>query len=329
MANDSARALRLLELYLIFAQETDREHPLTIHQLLERLEELDLGCNPKTLFADFKLLDRLKIRLGKVRVGHQMAYYGPGGMFSAGELKILFDAVQGCCFIPEKETKRLIHKIAVQSGCLDASGMENSIIRFNNRKHTNHEIFRTVEQCSRAIHAKKQLSFRYFHLNFSGEPVYAYLEAITVDPLALVFYEDWFYLIAYVPFRGDIRHYRLDRMENTAALETDRSEEAKPFETDVAAYTTSIFKMFDGEEELVTLEFDALALAPVFDKFGENIKLQQIDRNQARLTQKIAVSDVFFGWVDQFRGHLRITAPESVKEQYREHLEDLLKAVSQ
>ena len=65
MANDSARALRLLELYLIFSQETDKDHPLTVSQLLERHTELDLGCNRKTLFADFKLLDRMKIRLGK------------------------------------------------------------------------------------------------------------------------------------------------------------------------------------------------------------------------------------------------------------------------
>ncbi len=157
------------------------------------------------------------------------------------------------------------------------------------------------------------------------QPVEDYNGPITVDPLALVFYEDWFYLIAYATFRDDIRHYRLDRMTQTEILEKERTKEAYRYEKEIAEYTTSIFKMYGGEEETVILVFDRYALAPVFEKFGENIRIEQIDENHVRLTHRVEVSDVFFGWVDQFRGHLRIMAPENVKKQYREFLAELMK----
>ena len=325
MKDDSGRAIRLLTLHNILIQQTDREHPLSVPELLKRLEEYGTPCSESTFYEDIKLLDSTVLQINKVRKNRKVSYYGPGGVFTRGELRILFDAVQACRFIPEKETDDLIHKISIQSESLGAAETENAVIAFNRRKHTNHEIFANVEACSRAILDRKQVSFTYFHLDFHAKPQPNYEKPITVDPFFLIFQDDQFYLIAYSPERQAIRHYRLDRMKDAQCCDTPRSEDAEKHIGNVDAYLSRIFNMFGGHEENVTLEFSTSALGAVFDKFGENAAVEQIGENRGRLTHSVEISGTFFGWVLQFGGNMKITAPQAVKDEFKTWLANVLK----
>ena len=325
MKDETARALRLVVLHNILIQQTDKDHPLSIRDLLERLAEYGTPCSQATLYEDLKLLDDTTLRINKVRDGHKIRYYGPGGIFTRGELRILFDAVQACGFIPEKETNSLIHKISIQNESLGSAEMENAIIHFNRRKHTNHEIFANVECCAKAILEEKQVSFVYFHLDFHAQPQPDYEKPVTVDPLYLIFHSDQFYLIAYSADRQAIRHYRLDRMMSASTCETHRSEDAECHVGNVDRYLSRIFNMYGGHEEAVTLEFTANALGAVYDKFGESAAVEQIDDTHGHLTHTVEISGTFFGWVVQFGGEMKITAPQAVKEEFKAYLEKVLK----
>lgn len=320
--------MRLLELYLIFQQQTDKDHPLSVNELISLLRASGYPCSRKTLYNDMNTLDEMKIALGKVRKGHSMCYYGPGGVFHAAELRILFDAVQAAGFIPEAETNNLIHKISIQADSLHASEMEKSIIRFNRRKHTNHEIFRTVECCTRAIMEGKQVSFRYFHLDFHAQPADDYEKPISVDPLLLVFQNDRFYLIAYAPFRKGLRHYRIDRMADAVCSDRPRTKASAKYAEDPDKYLARIFQMFGGEQETVTLEFSSAALGAIFDKFGESVPIEQIGEHTGRLTQKVELSGTFFSWIDQFEGAMTILSPPFAVDRYKAHLQKLLEKYS-
>ena len=318
------RAMRLLELYLIFLQETDKDHALSVGDLLSRLKEAGYPCTRQTLYEDMKALDETKIMLSKVRRKHTVYYYGTGGVFNAAELRILFDAVQAAGFIPEEETNELIHKISIQADSLQATEMETNIIRFNRRKHTNHEIFTTISACASAILEGSQVSFRYFHLDFHAQPVNDYEKPITVDPLQLIFQNDRFYLIAYAPFRKGLRHYRIDRMADTVKTGKPRTKASAKYSEDPDKYLARIFQMFSGVRETVTLEFTSSALGSVFDKFGENAPVEQVDEHTGRLTESIEISSTFFSWIDQFDGEMAIVSPASVVDQYKSHLQKLL-----
>ena len=329
MKSENARAIRLLQLHNILVQQTDEAHPFSINDLLVHLKEYGTPCSQSTLYEDLKLLDSSVLPIKKARTGHKIRYYGPGGVFTRGELRILFDAVQACGFIPEKETDDLIHKISVQDESFDSVEMKNTVIHFNCRKHTNHEIFASVEHCEKAILDKKQVSFSYFHLDYQAQPLPDYEKPITVDPFYLIFHSDQFYLVAYSPERQAIRHYRLDRMMSVSICETARSENAERHIGNVDRYLARIFSMYGGHEECVTLEFTTNALGAVYDKFGESAPVERIDKNRGSLTQTVEVSGTFFGWVVQFGGEMKITAPKAVIEEFKAYLENVLKDYSE
>ena len=326
MSNSKNRAMRLLELYIMLTQESNAEHPLTVAAMRARLEEYDLGCSRKSLYEDLDTLAGLKVTLEKKRVKDGVGYYSTFGSFNPGELEILFDAVQACSFISPEDTGTLLNKIAGQSGCLDASDMLHSIILFNTRKQNNPEIFRITEICARAVREQKQLSFRYFHPDFSGEKEYDYDgQPITVDPLFPVFHNDWFYLVAWAPDRGELRHYRIDRIADPAILPSSVSEEALAARPDPAEFTKRIFSMFSGEDADVTLVFEKKALGTIFDKFGTDLEITRMRNGRGKITRRVAVSPLFFSWLDQYEGSIRIAAPDSVRDKYKAHLRLCLK----
>ena len=326
MSNSKNRALRLLELYIMLTQDSNEEHPLTIAAMRKRLEEYDLSCSRKSIYEDLDILSGFDIQLGKKRVKDGVGYYSTAGSFNPGELEILFDAVQACSFISPRNTDTLLRKIAGQSGCLDASDMLHSVICFNTRKQNNPEIFRVIETCARAAREQKQLSFRYFHPDFSGEKEYDYEGLpITVDPLFPVFHNDWFYLVAWAPDRGELRHYRVDRIADPTELESPVSEEALAARPDPAEFTKRVFSMFGGEDADVTLVFEKNALPAVFDQFGTELEITRMRNGRGKITRRVAVSPLFFSWLDQYEGAVRITAPDDVREQYKAHLRRCLK----
>ena len=153
-----------------------------------------------------------------------------------------------------------------------------------------------------------------------------------MEPYALIRHENNYYLLA---LRADIedekearRTYRLDRMTGIKALREHASARVEKYFNTAAEYTRSVFRMFGGEEAQVTLRFPEDLCGPVYDKFGEQICITPPDtpEGEGELTETVQVSGTFFGWVAQFGGRMRITAPESVKEQYREHLRRLMQA---
>ena len=187
----------------------------------------------------------------------------------------------------------------------------------------------TIDACENALRSRTQLRFKYYDLDFRCEHCYRYdKETITVEPYALVCFEDNYYLHA---LRTDIadeaealRIYRLDRMEKAEKLSAPISQRAIARVEKPAEYTRSAFKMFNGEEVTVTLRFPKELCGPVFDKFGEKITITQLSDDLGELTETVRISGTFFGWVDQFEGKMQIVAPESVCRQHREHLQKLL-----
>ena len=321
MPNSKDRSRRLLELYILLTQESSEAHPFTTADMISRMNRLGLGCSRKAIYQELNALWDYNVPMRKKRVGKSMGYYCTVGSFKPGELQILFDAVQACSFISSEDSDKLINKIATQSGCFDASELAHSLIRFNTRKQDNPQIFDTIETCVRAVREQKQLSFRYFHYGFTGDKEYDYEgQKITAEPYFLVFYEDWFYLIARSPMRQEIRHYRLDRIAEPEILNIPLSEEALSARPDPEEYTKLFFRMFGGEETEVTLEFDKQALSAVYDKYGTAQPIVQLDDNTGMLTRNVVVSPVFFSWVSQFAGAMRITAPEDIRSQYKAHL---------
>ena len=322
MSYSGEKKVKLLALWEMLSQDSDRLHPLGTNEIIERLEAKNIPCDRRTLVQDINALREYGYEVLEEKVGKQNGYYMDDRRFSLGELKILIDAVQAASFITEKKTQELIEKIADLGGSNRARIMQSNLVHFNTRKHSNESILYNVDHLEKALIQKTQVSFRYFDLNENHERVYRKeKQKYVVDPVALVFMEDNYYLMCYSDAHEKVVNYRVDRMKEVTVLDTPVCDAAQIPEKQIAAYTGQTFKMFGGEPETVTLQFGNNLIGVVYDKFGENTKMVRVDEDTCSARVTVQISPTFWGWLFQFAGEMRIIEPEYLIERYKKLLD--------
>ena len=326
MEEEKNQKIKLLKIMEILRQETDEEHPMTKVELSERLMAMNVACSPRSLIRDIKLLNEQGYEIMERLIGHEKAYYVCDRSFSVPELKIMIDAVQASSFVTDKKTEELIDKLANLGGGHRSKILKSNIVKFNTRKHSNETVYYTVGFLEDAIQQKKQVSFHYFDLDENGQRVYRKNgAAYIIEPVALVFNDDNYYLIAYSAKHENTTNYRVDRIDSVDILDEPISDTARKIKNKVARYTKEAFKMFDGPQEKVTLRFHDKLISAVYDKFGEDTKMQRIDDYTIEATVLVRIAPTFWGWLFQFGTDMEILSPEKLKEEYKSIATKILK----
>ena len=314
MANNSTLKMKMLVLWQILRQESDAERPLSTAEICRKLVEQGIRCERKSVATDVALLNRQGFAVETRKVGRERVYYVEDRQFSVPELKILIDAVQAATFITEKKSAEFMEKIAALGGSRRSEILRSSIVHFNTRKHTNESIYYSVNELEQALLAKRQASFLYFDLNENHERAYRKdRQRYVVNPAALVFLNDNYYLMCWSTELGKIVSYR---MEGVTMLETPACRQARLPEKQIAAFTKQTFSMFGGETETVTLQFSNELMGTAYDKFGEDLRIKRVDEDSCSARVTVQVSPTFWGWVFQFQGKLRVTDPAELIEKY-------------
>lgn len=318
MVQDNYRKIKLLKLLDLLRADTDEDNPLSTNQICARLEEMGIVCDRRTLSKDIALLNDHGYEIMSTTVGHEKAYYVSDRGFSVPELKVLIDAVQAASFITEKKTDELVEKLASLGGSHRAEILKSNLVCFNTRKHSNEQIFYNIDTLETAIQQQKKVLFRYFTLNEKGEKNYRREgHRYVVEPIALVFSEENYYLITYSSRHDSTATYRLDRMENVEMIEESLSEKAVALRSEVSGYTEQVFKMYGGQAEDIVLEFDDSLIGVVFDKFGEGTQMMRCGPKKCIATVKVRISPTFYGWLFQFAGEMRVLSPDRVIQGYK------------
>ena len=325
MPQENCQKIKLLKLMEILRQETDEDHPLKTTAICEKLLAMNIKCDRRTLHLDMKLLNQQGYEVMSLLIGHERAYYIADRSFSVPELKILIDAVQAASFVTDKKTAELIDKIADLGGSNRAAILKDNIVHFNTRKHRNECIYYNVDTIEEAIHTDRKIIFRYFDIDENGERVYRRDgHHYVVEPVALVFNEDNYYLVTYSTRHEGTANYRVDRMDQVEIIDEDVTDKTKELRESVAGYTESVFKMYGGQPEDVTLQFDQKLMGAVYDKFGEGTKMLRINDTTCVAAVKAQISPTFWGWLFQFGGRMTINSPETLKEEYKNQAAALL-----
>jgi len=130
------RKQKLFYLYKDFRENSDKAHPLTMPQIVEKLVAYGVDSNRP---------------------------------FELAEMKILIDAVQSSKFISEKETKTLIRKLLFLVGKIDARLLERDAHVPGRIKNMSESVYHAVDVIFRAQELDHQLRFRSFRWDFTGE----------------------------------------------------------------------------------------------------------------------------------------------------------------
>lgn len=328
--NKNMQKIKLLKLYEFLRRETDETHPISRTELCNRLNEMGISSNVRTLSLDIEVLQDNGFEIMSF-LDKEKFYFIPEHELSIPEIKIIIDALQAASFVTEKKTADLISKVAAIGGSHSAELLKTNMVCFNTRKHTNEAVLYTVDSIEDAIVRKKKITFNYFHLNEKSERVYVTTptgrkKRYCIEPIALIFNEDNYYMMGYNSRHpGTSANYRIDRMDHVEVVEESiLSDEAIAKIDDVAAYTQQAFKMFDGEQEEVILQFNKELIGPVFDKFGEDTVMVPVDETTCSATVHVQVSPTFFGWLAQFSNKMQIIFPENVINKYKEHISRII-----
>ena len=327
MARDNYRKIKLLKLIELLRQHTDEQNPMTTAQIVAAMGEMGIPCDRRIITQDVANLNGLGYEIMSQMIGHEKAYYIADRSFSVPELKILIDAVHASSFITAKKSDELIGKIAALAGSHRAEVLKRNMVCFNTRKHSNEKILYSIDTLEEAILAQKKVIFLYFDLDENGDRVYRRGgHHYVVEPIALVFNEDNYYLTCYSSRHDSTSSYRIDRMDGVKIIDEPCCEKAIALRDEVAAYTEQAFKMFGGQPEDVVLEFARGLIGVVYDKFGEGVRMLPSGEDKCVATVKVRISPTFWGWLFQFGKEMRVLSPEAVAREYKAQIASLSEA---
>ena len=326
MENDNRQKVKLLQLIEIMKQETDPEHPLKTIELCAKLKELGITCDRRTLSRDISVLQEFGYPISSKMIGHEKAYFSEEKRsFSVAELKIMIDAIQAASFVTTNNTDDRVNRIAEMGGSRKADILKSNIVCFNTRKHTNEDIYKNIEVLEEALQGKTMASFYYFDRNEKGERIYRKdKKRYMVEPMALIFHEDNYYLMCFSSKYDGITNYRIDRMEDVHVESEPVTPEAIIDDSDIAEYTKQAFKMYGGPVMDVTLQFDDKLIGVVQDKFGEQVSIVRTAPTTCVASVQLQVSPTFWGWLFQFGKQMSVLSPESLVKEYRKKAKELV-----
>lgn len=323
MSKSSNQKIKLVKLLEILKKFSDEEHPLSTAQLIEKLAEQGIQAERKAIYDDIRILNDAGYEIFSYR-NRSNYYYIIDRGFDLAELRVLLDAVQAAKFITEKKTAILTEKIACIAGENRAKLLTCNINCFNTVKHTNENILYNIDTLDECILKKKKVSFVYFDYDSKCGRVYRKKgEKYIVNPIALVFSEDNYYLTCYKDKYKNISNYRVDRMDKVTMLETS-IEPAECLQTfHIHTCKKQAFSMFVGELTEVEFIIDKSKINLVVDKFGESVKMTDTGEPYVTVKTQVQISPPFFAWCITFGTALKIVSPYVVVEKMRALLECL------
>lgn len=306
--------------------ETDELHPLTVTDIIERLRREDIHSERKSVTDDLLTLSEYGLDIESVAVGKKKGYYLASRPFETAELKMLVDSVQAARFLSVKKTNRLIKKLAALSSRGEAALLRRQLYVSERNKSDNESIFYNIDAIHGAIADDREITFLYWQYDLKKKRAARRNGArYCISPYALVWDDEFYYLIGYDAEDARIKHYRVDKMSAIRVSEEPRKGGEAFAAIDMSQYTSRNFSMFAGEEADVVLDCDREMIGVIVDRFGTDVSLHETETGFSAFV-RVAVSEQFFGWVAALGGAVRIASPASVYHAFLAHLDRVRQA---
>lgn len=320
--NEKLTILHLMDLLL---DRTDRDHTMTADMICTTLEnDYEIVCSRKTVYRDITRLREYGLKIGQLR-GSTPGYYVDERDFELAELKLLVDAVQSSKFITEEKSRELIRKLGRLTSRENSKQLQRQVYIINRPKTGNDAIYQNVDTIHEAIRENRQVTFHYLEWTMKKELQQKHDgQLYHVSPWSLTWDDENYYLVGFDEETKQIKHYRVDKMEDISLTHDKRNgcEQFRDF--DLAAFAKKTFGMYGGTDTKVTLCCEENIAGVILDRFGKDIMMFPRDNHTFRVTVLVTVSPQFFGWITGIGAGIRIDGPEEVQEEYREYLRKIM-----
>ena len=301
--------IRIIELLRSLYQQTDEAHAVTVSEMIEYLKSKGIPSVRQTVYTDLEALDTAGIDIVQIK-STQNRYFIGSRVFEYPELKMLVDAVASSKVISAKKSQALIQKLGQLTSIQQAEQLQRLASLSSRVKPHNEKVYYIIDSIQTAILDQHQISFQYYEYTPEKKKIlkhdgYRYI----LDPYALEWKNDHYYLIGYSHKHKGIAHFRVDRLTSVEPL--DSKFQPMP-DFDVAAYTNKMVDMFAAEHsEQVKLLCSNELMRVIIDHYGEDIEISPYDDTHFTVIIEVNPSGTFYGWVFKFMGKIRILSPQS------------------
>lgn len=323
MAGAQNTKLKLLYLIEIFKKYTDDEHVLSTGKIADILEsKYGITAERKALYKDISILEEYGYDIIHTGVPSSGYFLGERD-FEIAELRLLSDAVQAADFISPQKTRQLVEKIESFSSIYQARNLREQLYINAIRKTDNEMIYYVISDLDTAIKQCNMVKLVYVRRKITEQYTTQREEKeFTVNPYALIWSGDHYYVVVNNPKYDNLMHLRIDRIKSVEILArksrcfSEITEYKNHF--DCADYVGKIFNMFSGEPDKVELCCDNSIVEQMLDRFGDDVSLvRSADESKFKLRVSAAVNEGFVSWIMSFGDKIRVIYPEELKNMIR------------
>lgn len=308
--------IRILEVLRFLYQKTDEEHPATVTDMIAALKERGISTVRQTLYADLDAILAAGIDLVIVKSTQNLYFIG-SRIFEYPELKMLADAVASSKIISAKKSEELVQKLGRLTSEQQAEQLRKLASLSYRVKPHNEKVYYMIDSIQTAILDRHQIQFQYYEYTPKKQKVlkhngYRYI----LDPYALEWKNDHYYVIGYSHKHQRMAHFRVDRLVGVEILGI--SFEC-PIDFDTATYTNKMVDMFAAEHPVhVELLCANELMRVMIDHYGESIPIFPYDNDHFTAMIEVSPSETFYGWVFKFKGNIKILSPQKCNDEMRQ-----------
>ena len=154
-------------------------------------------------------------------------------------------------------------------------------------------------------------------------------KTMVINPYALTWQDDYYYLLGNHIKYDNIIHLRLDRISAVKILDTKSrhfSEVSAYTEFfDTADYTNKLFGMYGGSMTEVELCCNKRITEQVLDRFSEKIFIKKVTDDEFCFTVKAALSEALVTWIINYGSDLKVNSPEELREMVKDRAKTVLR----
>lgn len=325
MAGTGRQKNKILLLKEFFETQTNEDNAVTVAEIVDYMAGYGISCERKTVYDDINTLIESGMDIVTRRRGHANDYYLASRLFQTEELYILADAVSSCKFLTKRKSKELIQKLQTLTNKFDAPSLSREIHVSSRVKAFNEKIYYTVNAIHEAIRSNKKITFKLAYYDIEKRKKLRHEGYVyTVSPLYLTWEEDNYYLVCYCEKHEGISRYRVDRLENVEITDENRVQLSIDEEA-LAKAQLSLYSMYGGTEETVTIEFDKELMNAVIDRFGQKVVCKKVSEDRFAIKTDVQISPPFWGWLFKFGDKAKVVEPAEVADQAKKELKAILK----
>jgi predicted DNA-binding transcriptional regulator YafY len=321
--NDNRR--KLTGILKLLYENTDAEHSMDTYQIMDALESMGHGRpDRKTIDANIKfIIEDLGFGIIKEK-GKPNRYRWIEREFDLSELKALVDAVHSSRFISAKKSREIIAKLKDLTSVHQAALLNRELHTSSSFKRDGSSALKAADIINDCIKNRTRMSFQTIDFDmYKNEVLKADGKMQEVSPYALMWNNDYYYMVGKPSDSSCIRAYRLDRMRNITQLHVPAERE--PADFNIEQYSARVFDMFSGDTQEVELSCRGNVMSHLIDKFGKDFYSEKTGPDHFTARVIVDTSPAFYAWVFKFGGDITIQSPASVKAEFNKMVMDQLR----